>query len=67
MSGFWDIFKKTAYFRTSWYIQDIFIDGYNKMKYSAERAEQLRTMRKNKREINDALHNNPFSRKRKKR
>ncbi len=63
--SFWDIFKKTAYFRISWHIQDIFINGFNKIRYNSEKAEQLRTMRENRKEINDALHNNPFSRKRK--
>ena len=67
MSGFWDIFKKTAYFRASWHIQDKLIDSYNKTKYYVEKARDLRTMRENRKEINDALYNNPFSRKRNKR
>ncbi|MAU35854.1 MAG: hypothetical protein CMD14_00585 [Flavobacteriales bacterium] len=66
MSGFWDIFKKTAYFRASWHIQDLFIDSYNKIRYTAEKAEQMRSMRRNSKEINKALNDNPFARKRKK-
>lgn len=64
--GFWDIFKKTAYFRISWHIQDIFIDSFNKARYSAKKAEEHRLLRKNNRDINKALYDNPFNKKRKK-
>jgi hypothetical protein len=67
MSEFWNIFKKTAYFRISWHIQDVLIDSCNKIRYDLEKAEQMRLMRKNRKEINTALNDNTFSRKRKKR
>ena len=67
MSEFWNIFKKTAYFRVSWHIQDVLIDSYNKIRYDLEKAEQMKLMRKNRKEINTALNDNAFSRKRKKR
>ena len=67
MSEFWNIFKKTAYFRASWHIQDVLIDSYNKIRYNVEKAEQMRSMRENRKEINTALNDNAFARKRKKR
>lgn len=66
MSEFWNIFKKTAYFRASWLIQDVLIDSYNKIRYNVEKAEQMRSMRENRKEINTALNDNAFARKRKK-
>tara|TARA_B110000483_G_C18004805_1_gene468708 strand:+ start:156 stop:359 length:204 start_codon:yes stop_codon:yes gene_type:complete len=66
MSEFWNIFKKTAYFRASWHIQDVLIDSYNKIRYDIGKAEQMRLMRKNRKEINTALNDNAFARKRKK-
>ena len=66
MSEFCNIFKKTAYFRASWHIQDVLIDSYNKIRYDIEKAEQMRLMRKNRKEINTALNDNAFARKRKK-
>ena len=66
MSEFWNIFKKTAYFRASRHIQDVLIDSYNKIRYDLEKAEQMRSMRENRKEINTALNDNAFARKRKK-
>jgi len=66
MSDFWNIFKKTAYFRISWHIQDVFLDTYNKMKFSDEEAQRRRSLRKNARKINKALYDNPFNKRRKK-
>tara|TARA_B110000116_G_scaffold151629_1_gene131116 strand:- start:65 stop:268 length:204 start_codon:yes stop_codon:yes gene_type:complete len=66
MSDFWNIFKSTAYVRVSLHIQDIFIDGYNNLKYNAEKVQELKSLRENSRKINNALYDNPFNRKRKK-
>ena len=43
MSEFWNIFKKTAYFRASWHIQDVLIDSYNKIRYDLEKGYNLVT------------------------
>jgi len=47
-------------------MQDVLIDSYNKIRYNVEKAEQMRSMRENRKEINTALNDNAFARKRKK-
>tara|TARA_B110001452_G_C15220272_1_gene423030 strand:- start:1822 stop:2010 length:189 start_codon:yes stop_codon:yes gene_type:complete len=60
--SFWEIFKKTAYFRISWKIQDEIINSANRSKRNAE----IQSMNRNIKEISDKVYNNKFSEARRK-
>ena len=60
--SFWEIFKKTAYFRISWRIQDEIINSVNRSKRNAE----IQSMNRNIKEISDKVYNNKFSEARRK-
>jgi hypothetical protein len=57
MSGFWDVFKKTAYFRFSWFIQDKMIESVGEIQKMSEQS----SLEKNKGKIIDAVYDNEFS------
>ena len=57
MSGFWDVFKKTAYFRFSWFIQDKMIESVDEIQKMSEQS----SLEKNKGKIIDAVYVNEFS------
>ena len=59
--SFWDVFKKTAYFRLSWKIQDELISSAEQIK----RSNELRSIQENREDIVDKVYNNSFTRKRK--
>lgn len=59
--SFWDVFKKTAYFRLSWKIQDELISSAKQIK----RSNELRSIQENREDIVDKVYNNSFTRKRK--
>ena len=60
--SFWEIFKKTAYFRISWRIQDEIINSVNRSKRNAE----IQSMNRNIKEISDKVYQNKFSEARRK-
>ena len=60
--SFWEIFKKTAYFRISWRVQDEIINSANRAKKNAE----IQSMNRNIHEISDKVYNNKFSKARRK-
>mgnify|MGYP007026261733 CR=1 FL=1 len=64
--GFWDIFTKTAHFRISWHLQDIFLNAFSETNRKIKNEEFKRQIEENEDEIIDAIYNNEFTRKRKK-
>jgi hypothetical protein len=58
MSGFWKIFKQTAYFRISWSIQDSIIAYFQNRK----KINDAKSLIKNKSDIITKLENNEFNR-----
>jgi len=60
--SFWEIFKKTAYFRISWRVQDEIINSANRANKNAE----IQSMNRNIHEISDKVYNNKFSKARRK-
>jgi hypothetical protein len=57
MSGFWKIFKQTAYFRVSWSIQDIIINYF----LNRRKLKESKSLHINAKEIIDKLDNNEFN------
>lgn len=55
--SFWEVFKKTAYFRISWRIQDEMIKSVNR----AQRNAEIQSMNRNIKEISDKVYKNKFS------
>lgn len=63
---FWDIFKSTAYFRASWYIQDLFINAFKDAKSASDDAKMKNSIIKNKGVWSKKLYDNEFHKNRRK-
>lgn len=66
MSDFWRIFKRTAYFRLSWSIQDSFISAIRQSQTNKKLKEERESLVSNQEEILNAIYDNDFQRHREK-
>jgi cation transport regulator ChaB len=62
--SFWEIFKKTAEFRMSWHIQDIFLGAFRSAQSAYRSEEKRQSLLNNNDEILNKVNNNSFSKKR---